>query len=136
MERINYLKKILNDVKVIAMVGASVDPERESHIVMRFLQSRGFRVIPINPLYKDMTINDEIVYAALDDIPTPVDMVDVFRKPDAIQTCLDGALRIKAKVFWTQLGVKSDSFTKKTEVPGLIVVVDECPKLVLQNFPG
>ncbi|MEX1148133.1 MAG: CoA-binding protein, partial [Sphingomonadales bacterium] len=92
------IRAILQSVKVIALVGASDRTTRPAHGVMRFLQGRGFRVIPVNPRLAGKTLLGEVVYATLGDIPEPVDMVDVFRRLDDVGGVVDEAIAISAAV--------------------------------------
>src|ERR1700737_1935703 len=96
------LRAILQRVKTIAMVGASSNWNRPSYFVMKYLQGKGFRVIPINPTALGETILGEKVYGALTEIPDKVDMVDVFRNPAAAGPIVDDAIKIGAKVVWMQ----------------------------------
>src|SRR5262249_3473926 len=100
--------KILNDTKTIGLVGASPKPDRPSFGVMRFLQAEGYKVFPVNPGQAGKTINGETVYAALSDIPVPIDMVDIFRRSEEVGPVVDEAIEIGAKSIWMQLGVVNE----------------------------
>src|SRR5438309_1419090 len=100
-----YLREILGSVRTIAMVGASPHWNRPSYFAMKYLQGKGFRVIPVNPRAAGEAILGEKVYARLEDVPDPVDMVDVFRNSAAAGPLADAAVAIGAKVLWMQLGV-------------------------------
>jgi predicted CoA-binding protein len=115
----DYLRGILESVRTIAVVGASPRRERPSHRVMAYLQRRGYRTIPVNPHAAGGTINGEKVYGSLAEIPEPIDMVDVFRRPDAAGGVADEAVAIGAKVVWMQLGVRDDDAAARTEASGL-----------------
>ena len=130
------LRAILQRVKTIAMVGASSNWNRPSYFVMKYLQSKGFRVIPVNPGTAGQTLLGETIYARLADIPDPVDMVDVFRAADALPGIADEAIAIGAKVLWAQLGVRHDAAGAKAEAAGLEVVMDRCPKIEFSRFGG
>ena len=130
------LRAILQRVKTIAMVGASSNWNRPSYFVMKYLQSKGFRVIPVNPGTAGQTLLGETIYAKLADIPDPVDMVDVFRASDALPGIADEAIAIGAKVLWSQLGVRNDAAAAKAEAAGLEVIMDRCPKIEFSRVGG
>ena len=96
---------LLRSTTVIAMVGASDRPERASHGVMRFLQQKGYRVIPVNPQLEGQKIHGETVLGSLGDVDGPIDMVDIFRNTAAAAGVIDEAVAVGAKSVWTQLGV-------------------------------
>jgi len=131
-----YLREILRSVRVIAMVGASPHWNRPSYFVMKYLQDKDFRVIPVNPRAVGETILGEKVYGALTEIPDKVDMVDVFRNPAAAGPIVDDAIRIGAKVVWMQLGVRNDEAAQKAEAAGLKVVMNRCPKIEYSRLHG
>jgi predicted CoA-binding protein len=134
--RDDYLRGILERVKTIAMVGASEKPNRPSHVVMQYLQGRGYRVIPVNPLAPVPEILGEKVYPSLADIPGAIDMVDIFRRSEETGPVVDDAIRKGAKVVWMQLGVRNDQAAKKAEAAGLQVVMNHCPKIEYARFHG
>ena len=125
------LVRLLAGVRVVAMVGASNRPERPSHDVMRFLQARGYRVVPVNPGLAGQTLLGEMVWATLADVPDAVDMVDVFRASDQVGPVADGAVAIGARVLWMQLGVTNAAAADRARAAGLVVVEDRCPKIEL-----
>jgi predicted CoA-binding protein len=131
-----YLRGVLASVRVIAMVGASPHWNRPSYFAMKYLQDKGFRVIPVNPRAKDETILGEKVYGALAEVPDKVDMVDVFRNSDAAGPLVDDAIAIGAKVVWMQLGVRNDAAAKRAEAAGLTVVMNRCPKIEYSRLHG
>src|SRR6185312_11725084 len=102
------LRGILGTVRTIAMVGASSSWNRPSYFVMKYLQSKGYRVIPVNPANAGQDLLGERVYATLKDIPDHVDMVEVFRASDQVVPIAEDAAAIGAKVLWMQLGVRND----------------------------
>jgi len=130
------IRGILREVKVIAMVGASANWNRPSYFAMKYLQEKGFRVIPVNPNEAGGEILGEKVYARLGDIPEAVDMVDVFRGPEAALAIADEAIAIGARVLWMQLGVRNDEAAARAEAAGLTVVMNRCPKIEYGRLSG
>lgn len=127
------LKLILDEVKSIAIVGVSSNPERDSYKVMKFLQDYGFEVFPVNPKLVNSKILDQECYSSLDAIEKKVDMVDVFRAIEHIPSIANEAIKIKAKILWTQEGLYSEEAKYLGENAGLKVVMDQCPKKILKN---
>ncbi|MGH6973303.1 MAG: CoA-binding protein [Stellaceae bacterium] len=125
----DYLRGILTSVRTIAVAGASERPSRPSHYVMAFLQSKGYRVIPVNPRASVPEIHGEKVYPSLAEIPVAVDMVDIFRRSEETPAVVDAAIAKGAKVVWMQLGVRNDDAAAKAEQAGLKVVMNRCPKI-------
>ena len=123
------LRKILDDAKTIAMVGSSDNWVRPSYFAMKYLQSKGYRVIPVNPKAAGNEILGETVYASLKDIPHKVDMVDIFRNSEAAGPVTDEAIEIGAPVIWMQLGVRNDEAAERAEAAGATVVMNRCPKI-------
>jgi predicted CoA-binding protein len=118
------LRTILVETKTIAMVGASSNPERTSHAIMKQLLAAGYHVIPVNP--KETEILGQKAYASLADIPEPIEIVDVFRKSEDTPGIADEAVAIGAKVLWLQLGVTSDDAAARAKAGGLTVIMDKC----------
>lgn len=127
------LRRILTNARTIAMVGASPDWVRPSNFAMKYLQRKGYRVIPVNPGHAGKDILGETTYARLRDIPDKFDMVDVFRTSDAAGAIADEAIEVAAgkgvKVLWMQLGVRDDAAAERAEAAGLTAVMNRCPKI-------
>ena len=127
----DYLQDILSTVKTIAMVGASPDKTKFSYGVLRVLHETGYDMIPVNPRPKLKEIRGLKVYSSLDKIDRPVDMVEVFRKPEDLYSIAEEAIAIGAKVLWGQIGVINHDAARLAEEAGLKVVMDRCPKIEL-----
>ena len=126
-----YLKNILNSVKTIAMVGASPDKTKFSYGVLRVLNETGYDMVPVNPRPGLKEIRGMKVYPTLKSIDRPVDMVEVFRRPEDFMGITLEAISIGAKVLWGQIGVIDHDAAKLAEDAGLLVVMDRCPKIEL-----
>ena len=126
-----YLKDILQSVKTIAMVGASPDKTKFSYGVLRVLHETGYDMIPVNPKPEITEIRNLKVYPNLAAIDRPVDMVEVFRKPEDLYGVAEEAIAIGAKVLWGQIGVINHDAAKIAEDAGLKVVMNRCPKIEL-----
>ena len=120
---------LLQNIRTLAMVGASDRPDRPSNGVMKFLQGHGYRVIPVNPMITREHIHGEYVWRELDQIGEPIDMVDIFRKSSEVGPIVDQAIAIGAKAVWMQLGVTDNEAAARAEAAGLKVVMDHCPKI-------
>ena len=127
------LKLILDHVKTIAVVGASSRPNRDSYIVMKFLQDFGFRIFPVNPNIYNTRILGQECYPDLLTIKERIDMVDVFRAKEYIPSIANDAVKIKAKIFWTQEGLYSEEAKIIANDAGLKVIMNQCPKKILEN---
>jgi predicted CoA-binding protein len=132
------LLRVYRATRTVAMVGASPDWNRPSYFVMKYLQRKGYRVIPVNP--KAAATGEEIlgehVYASLAEIPEKVDVVDVFRRADAVPGIVDEAIAMGAKVVWLQLGVRNDDAKATAEAAGLTVIQDRCMKIEYGRLSG
>jgi len=120
----DQLRQILTDAATIAMVGASANPDKASHGIMRKLQSVGYRVIPVNP--RESEVLGEKSYASLTDIPERIDIVAVFRRAEDTPPLADDAVKVGAKVLWLQTGIASDEAAARAAKGGLTVVMDAC----------
>ena len=127
----DYLQDILSSVKTIAMVGASPDKTKFSYGVLRVLHETGYDMIPVNPRPGLKEIRGLKVYSSLDQIDRPVDMVEVFRKPNDLYGIAEEAIAIGAKVLWGQIGVINHDAARLAEEAGLKVVMNRCPKIEL-----
>ena len=127
----DYLQDILSFVKTIAMVGASPDKTKFSYGVLRVLHETGYDMIPVNPRTGLKEIRGLKVYSSLDQIDRPVDMVEVFRKPEDLYSIAEEAIAIGAKVLWGQIGVINHDAARLAEEAGLKVVMNRCPKIEL-----
>ena len=130
------IRRVLRECKTIAMVGASANWNRPSYFAMKYLQEKGFRVIPVNPREAGKEILGETVHAELKDVPDKVDMVDCFRSADAIPGITDDAIEIGAKVLWMQLGIRHEEAARKAEAAGLTVIMNRCPKIEYGRLSG
>ncbi len=134
------LRGILGRCRTIAMVGTSANWVRPSYFVMKYLQSKGFRIIPVNPGVAGGEILGATVYASLADIPGRFDMVDIFRNSEAAGPVANQAIAVArekgVKVVWMQLGVRNDAAAARAEVAGLTVIMNRCPKIEYGRLSG
>ena len=131
-----HFRAIFARVRSVAVVGASADPTKASYFVVKYLLSKGFRVIPVNPKLAGQTLLDQPVYASLSDLPEPPDMVDIFRNSHAAGGITDEAIAVGAKLVWMQLGVRNDGAARRAEAAGLTVIMSRCPKIEYQRLFG
>src|SRR5439155_14408433 len=134
------LRAILERARTIAMVGASSNWNRPSYFVMKYLQGKGYRVIPVNPGIAGQELLGEKVYASLRDIPVeitgPVDMVDVFRPSKDAPAIVKDAIAIGAPVVWMQLGIRNDEAAALGEAAGIEIIMNRCPKIEFGRLAG
>ena len=128
------IKALLESTRTIAMIGASDRPDRPSYGVMAFLQSRGYRVFPVNPQITGEHVHGEYVWRELSQIGEPIDLVDIFRRPQAAGEAVDEAIAAGAKAVWLQLGVLNEEAAARAEAAGLKVVMNRCPKIEIPRL--
>jgi predicted CoA-binding protein len=128
------LRTLLEETRVIALVGASDRPDRPSYRVMRTLQEHGYRVIPVNPQITGEHLHGEFVFRDLSQIGDPIDLVDIFRNSTAAGDAVDQAIAAGAKAVWMQLGVVNETAAARAEAAGLKVVMDRCPAIELPRL--
>lgn len=134
----SYIEDILHSVKTIAMVGASAKRNRPSYFVLQYLLSKGFDVIPINPGQAGKEICGVMTYGSLEEIPRPIDMVDIFRNSEAALGVTMDALKLSPlpKVIWMQLTVRNEEAAEMAEAQGVKMVMDRCPKIEYARLSG
>jgi predicted CoA-binding protein len=121
------IKKILQEAGTIAVVGLSDDPAKISHQVSAAMQAKGYRIIPVNP--NADTILGEKAYPSLKDVPGPIDIVNVFRRPEHTPPIAEEAVGVRAKTLWLQLGIVNDEAARIAQEAGLTVIMDRCIKV-------
>ena len=128
-----HMRRILREVRTIAMVGASPNWVRPSNFAMKYLQGKGYKVIPLNPGQAGKEILGEPCYASVAEIPGTVDMIDIFRNSEAAGAVVNDVLPIasekKIRVIWMQLGIRNDDAAARAKAAGLTVIMDRCPKI-------
>jgi len=127
-------KDILAKYKNIALVGASKDLEKTSSIVMKYLQNNGYKVYPVNPTIRGEKILGEKVYAKVSEIDGQVDIIDVFRPSNEAVEIANEAVKIKAKVLWLQLDIKSPEAKKIAEANNIIYIENKCTKIEIEKY--
>ena len=134
----SFLRKVLARNKVIVSVGVSLNAIRPSYFVARYLSRRGYTIIPVNPAYEGELLFGQRVYARMDQIEQPIDMVQVFRKSDAVPAIYEDALACwpALKTIWMQIGVEHQATARKAQARGIDVVQDLCPKMEHQRLSG
>jgi len=128
------IARLLTNARTIAVVGASDRPDRPSYGVMRFLQSWGYRVLPVNPQITGEHVLGEFVWRELAQIGVPIDIVDIFRRPEAAAEAVEQAIFVGAKAVWMQLGVINHEAAARAEAAGLEVVMDRCPHIEIPRL--
>ena len=128
------VKELFINSRVIALVGASNNKEKESNKVMRFLQRAGYKVIPVNPAYKNNFINGEKVYGSLTDIKQKVDIVDVFRPSEEAEEIANQAIKIGANVLWLQLDIKNDKARNSVIKNNIYYISNKCTKIEFERL--
>lgn len=134
LETDEEIAELLKNARTIAMIGASDRPERPSYGVMKFLQDHGYRVIPVNPQITGEHVHGEFVWRELAQMGVPIDIVDIFRRPEAAGEAVDQAIFIGAKAVWLQIGVINEEAAARAEAAGLKVVMDRCPKIEIARL--
>ena len=134
----NFLRDILTTTKTIVMVGLSMNETRPSYFVGRYLHRRGYKIIPVNAGHGGKHFFGQLVMPSIDEISEPVDMVDIFRKPEAVPQIVDDSLaKLKGlKTIWMQIGIKHEISAQKAKNLGLNVIEDRCPKIEHQRLFG
>jgi uncharacterized protein len=128
------IAELLSQARVIAMVGASDRPDRPSYGVMKFLQDHGYRVYPVNPQITGQHVHGEFIWRELSQIGEQIDIVDIFRRPEAAGEAVDEAIKVGAKAVWMQLGVINHDAAARAEAAGLKIVMDRCPKIDIPSL--
>ncbi len=123
----NDIRCILEESKTIAIVGASAKPDRDSYMIMQFLQQHGYNVVPVNPVYKE--IAGLKCYSGLRDIPEKIDIVDIFRKSEDVLPIVNDAIAVNAKTVWMQLGVVNEDAAQAASMAGINVIMNRCIKI-------
>jgi len=132
----DLIARLLQDCRIIAVVGMSARPDRASHEVAHYLQGEGYRIVPVNPAYAGQDILGERCFATLTEAAAAlkeqglhIDIVDCFRKPETLDPIVDEAIAIRARCVWMQLGVVNEAAAAKAKEAGLQVVMDRCMKI-------
>jgi predicted CoA-binding protein len=126
------IRQLLASARTIAVVGLSDKPKRDSYHVAEYLQRHGYRIIPVNPAVA--SVLGEKSYARLEDVPDKIDIVDIFRKPQAVPAIVDSAIAVGARAVWMQLGIAHNAAAEKARVAGLTVVMNKCLLIEHRRF--
>lgn len=128
------LKNVLKDSQNIAVIGLSANPEKTSHCIAAFLQEKGYRVFPVNPVLVGQEVLGEKVYASLAEVPEPIDIVDIFRRIEFLPEIAKEFIQTDAKVYWAQLGIENDEAAKILEEHNKTYIMDRCIKIEYQRL--
>jgi len=128
------IRRLLEDTRTVALVGASDRPDRPSYGVMKALQDFGYRVLPVNPQITGEHVHGEYVWRDMAQIGEAIDMVDIFRRSDAVGPIVDEAIAVGAKSIWMQIGVINEDAAARAEAAGLKVVMNRCPKIEISRL--
>ncbi|MBB3878034.1 CoA-binding protein [Sphingomonas pseudosanguinis] len=128
------IRALLTEARTIALVGASDRPDRPSYGVMKRLQDHGYRVIPVNPQITGEHVHGEFVFRELGQLGDSIDIVDIFRRSDAVEPIVEEAIQIGAKAIWMQLGIVNEAAAARAEAAGLKVVMDRCPAIEIPRL--
>lgn len=120
------IRSIYQNAQTIAVLGAGTDPEKPNYRVPGYLKEQGYRIIPVNPARKGKQVHGETILSSLGEIKTPVDVLDIFRRPETLPEHLEEILALKPKVVWLQEGIENREFQSRLEAAGITVVADRC----------
>jgi predicted CoA-binding protein len=134
LTRDEEIAELLRNARTIAVVGASDRPDRPSYTVMKFLQDWGYRVLPVNPQITGEHVLGEFVWRELAQLGIPIDIVDIFRRPEMAAEAVEQAIFVGAKAVWMQIGVINEEAAALAEAAGLKVVMDRCPKIEIPRL--
>ena len=134
LSRDEEIRELLTKARTVAMMGASDRPSRSSYGMMRFLQDWGYRVLPVNPQITGEHVHGEYIWRELAQIGLPIDIVDIFRRPQAAAEAVEQAILVGAKAVWMQIGVINEEAAARAEAAGLKVVMDRCPKIEIMRL--
>ncbi|MDD9909688.1 MAG: CoA-binding protein [Ahrensia sp.] len=132
------IRSVLKSVKTIAIIGASANPNRPSYFVAKYMASKGYEIFPINPGQAGKEIAGAMTYASLADLPAPVDMIDIFRRAEALPGIVREIMQMGdlPKVVWMQLGIRDDAIASALEMAGITVIQNRCPKIEYARLCG
>src|SRR5215204_5705901 len=134
LTRDDDVRRLLTEARTIAVFGCSDRPDRPSYGVAAFLQRHGYRMLPVNPQITGEHVHGEFVWRELAQIGVPIDIVDIFRRPEAAAEAVDQAIFVGAKAVWMQIGVINEEAAARAEAAGLKVVIDRCPKIEIPRL--